>query len=331
MKIFVTGGSGFIGSHVVKQLLERGENQVTVFDMKRPTGLKVDFIEGDIMNADQVTRAMKGHDAVLHLAAMLGVIACQQDESMVHTVNVQGMQHVLSAMAQNGIKRFLFASSSEVYGDGVAERFREVDPLHPKSAYGRSKVEGEHLAEEYARRHGATVTVTRFFNVYGPGQREDFVMMRFCRSALAAEPIHVYGNGTQTRTFTYIEDAAKGAVSAFLAPQASPFEIFNIGSGETVTIAALGKRIKEIANSVSPVEIVPLTEAQTGRNVRHEIFHRIPDTSKAAEHFSFVAETPLKEGIKRTLDFCLANGGASPMAFLAQEHQAPRAAAGQRS
>lgn len=302
-KIFVTGGSGFVGSNVLKLLLQRGDCQVTVFDLKPPQGLAVDFVEGSIGDAEALARAMKGHDRVFHLAAMLGVEACQKDEALVYETNVQGTRNVLAAMEAHGIKRLLFSSSSEIYGDGQAEQFREVDVPQPKSAYGKSKVEGERLSQQFAERTGSVATVVRLFNVYGPGQREDFVMVRFCRGAISNSLLQVHGTGAQTRTFTFIDDAAKGIVAAAFAPQQRPFEIFNIGSKETVTISTLAQRIREIANSQSPLEVVPFGATQVGRNLSFEVFRRIPDVAKAARQIPFEASTSLTEGIRRTLEW----------------------------
>lgn len=303
-RVFVTGGAGFIGRNVIRELLTQVGCRVTVYDLNPPTGLDVDFIRGSVEDAELVVTAMADHDVVVHLAAKLGVSACQQDETEVFSVNEQGTLNVLTAMAQHGIRRLLFSSSSEVYGDGVTKSFIETDHPQPKSAYGRSKLEGERLVRQFTECSGITATVTRLFNVYGPGQRNEFVVSRFCHRAIRGEPLEIYGSGRQTRTFTYIDDAARGIVAALRATQLTNFEIFNIGSNDTITVASLARLILSVANSQSELVSVPLSSSGIGRNANQEVFHRKPDITKAAESLLFSSTTPLAEGIVYTVQWC---------------------------
>lgn len=308
MKVFAIGGAGFIGGAVIDALPRR--TSITVYDLQDPLRDDVAFVRGSLLDRDLLDRAMRGHDVVLHFAAMLGVVACQKDESAVLQTNVDGTKLVLELAAKHRIKRLCFSSSSEVYGDGVAPLFKEIDTPQPKSPYGKSKVAGERLIKEFAESHGVMSTVVRFFNVYGPRQRRDFVVGRFCHNAINGLPLQVHGTGEQTRTFTYCEDAARATVAVLLNPHkgGEPFEIYNVASRETATIRHLAERVLSITGSTSRLVTVPFESGSLGREPALEINRRAADISKLSDATSYVPMVGLDEGLRRTLTWYAATG-----------------------
>jgi UDP-glucose 4-epimerase len=314
MKVLAIGGSGFIGGSIVDALPP--EAQTTVFDVKAPHRDDVAFVRGSIEDRDALDAAMDGHDVVLHFAATVGVVACQQDADMVMRTNVGGTTNVLELAARHSVKRLLFASSSEVYGDGVSPVFAESDAPSPKTPYGRSKVAGETLVREFAERHGIPSTVMRFFNVYGPRQREEFVVARFCTNALQGKDLELHGDGSQTRTFTYISDAVRAALAAITTPRhdGPMFDLYNVASRETVSIAHLAERIVALAESPSRIVRRDFDHASVGREPALEILHRVGDFSKLASALAYEPTVGLDEGIRRTLRWYLEGGalGSAP-------------------
>jgi UDP-glucose 4-epimerase len=321
MKVLAIGGSGFIGGAVIDALPRR--TSVTVYDQQDPQRDDVAFVRGSLLDRDLLDRTMRGHDVVLHFAAMLGVVACQKDESAVVQTNVDGTKLVLELAAKHRVRRLCFSSSSEIYGDGVASLFKETDTPQPKSPYGKSKVAGEALIREFAERHNITSTVVRFFNVYGPRQRRDFVVGRFCYNAIHGLPLQVHGTGEQTRTFTYCEDAARATVSVLLNPHKGgrPFEIYNVASRETATIRHLAERVLRIAGSTSRLVTVPFETESLGREPALEINRRAADITKLSDATGYAPQIGLDEGLRRTLLWYAATG--SPHASTSLGAHAP--------
>ena len=295
-QVAIVGGSGFIGHYLSQELLRNGY-EVRIVDRIKPR-LDLSFVEADIADPDALTAALQGVEGVFHLAALVGVDHCLSDDQAVINVNLKGTENVLKACQANGVKRLLFSSSSEVYGDGVKVPFSESDELQPKSMYGKTKIRSEQLLKEQAG-PDLQVRVVRFFNIYGLGQRTDFVINRFVERILNGQPITIYGDGLQTRCFTHVTDAARGTVNAFEYGD-EDFEVFNIANHRAFTILELADLIAEL--SEKPVEIQYADFGQAGvRSADIEIYRRIPDTRKAKERMGFEAQVLLEDGLREII------------------------------
>lgn len=305
MKFLVTGGAGFIGSHLVERLLAEG-HEVTVFDdfndfydprIKRGNlaGVIDDIrlVEGDLRDADAVEAvfAKTGPEAVVHLAARAGVRPSIEAPELYLNCNVNGTFHLLDAARRHGLKRFLFASSSSVYGVNEKVPFAENDLISRTiSPYAATKLAGEQLCSNYAYLYGIKTVCLRFFTVYGPRQRPDLAISKFTRLIDEGRPIDRYGNGMTSRDYTYVDDIVQGVMGAVLY-EGADFDIFNLGGTETVTLneligaveAALGKKA-EINELPEQPGDVPRTNA---------------DITKARERLAYEPTTNIREGVEK--------------------------------
>ncbi len=275
MKFLITGGAGFIGSHLAGRLIEEGHTVVALDDLSTGSLTNVNawrgrphfkFVHGSVLDADMVRKHVLDSNHVIHLAAAVGVRRILRDPLHSIQTNIQGTDHVLGACAEFG-RPLLLASTSEVYGKNEGKLCEESDSIFGSSSmmrwsYATAKKLDEFLALAYAAERGVAVTITRFFNIVGPRQsaRYGMVLPNFVRAALAGEPIRVFGDGTQTRNFTYIGDCLD-ALMRLLATPAAHGKIFNIGGDEEVSIHALAERVKQAARSSSPIVKVPYVEA----------------------------------------------------------------------
>jgi len=296
MKIFVTGGSGFIGRHLCWALARDGHS-VTVGDVRNPLINGVDFVPIDIMRPGTIPN-LRGYNAVVHLAAVLGVVNSEKNPRMTLDVNIDGTRNILNSCMEGEVDRFLFTSSSEVYGEPAKTPIREDDFFNPVSPYGVSKIVGEEYVKVVSKTCGMKYNIFRLFSVYGPGQSPEFVVPRFVQMAMENKPLTVHGNGTQTRAFCYVSDVVDAMVLGLKDPMN---EVFNIGnSSEPVTIEKLAKKVIDVTESTSEVEFVK--EEDSGRGRKRDIYHRVPDTEKAANMLGFKAKVRLEEGINRLAD-----------------------------
>lgn len=316
MHVLVTGGAGFIGSHLVERLLAEGHTVTVLDDFSggRPENLaavldhpRLRLLRGDVTDPHILSAALDGIDTVFHLAAVVGVPRVLADPLRTLQVNVLGTERVLAACAQRGLPICL-ASSSEVYGKGVRWPAAEDDdlrlgpPTSPRWAYAVSKLLDEHLALAWAR-HGLPVRIVRYFNVYGP--RADpagygYVIARFMDQALRGEPLTVYGDGRQTRSFIYVSDAVEGTLRAGTHP-AAVGKIFNIGRAEEISIRELAGKVRAITGRPVPIRFVPLPEAY-GPGFKDPP-RRVPDVRQARTLLGFEARVTLEEGLKRTWEW----------------------------
>ncbi len=295
-RVLITGGAGFIGSHLAERLLDAG-HQVAVLDnlstgrfeniahlVGRPGfSFAIDSIENEIV----LDRLASESDTIIHLAAAVGVKLVV--ERPVHTIetNIMGTEAVLRVAARYRA-RVLIASTSEVYGKGARTPFREDDDvvLGPTSrnrwAYAASKMVDEFLALAYYQKYDLPAVVVRLFNTVGPRQvgRYGMVIPRFMRQALAGEPITVYGDGSQSRCFCDVSDTVRALEALMMHPQAAG-RVFNIGSTEEVTILELAQRVKAIAQSDSPITFIPYEEAYAPGF--EDMKRRVPDISRLHE------------------------------------------------
>ena len=265
----VTGGAGFIGSALVRGLLDRG-CRVRVFDdlsSGRPENLaglegKIDFVRGDVRDAVAVRDAVRGADTVFHLAAIASVQASVDDPMATHDVNVTGTLNTLIAARDAHVRRYVFTSSSAVYGDSPEMPKRETMLPAPLSGYALSKLAGEHYGTIFKNLYGLPFFALRYFNVFGPRQNPAShyaaVVPLFIRAALAGKSPTIYGDGLQTRDFTYVEDIVSANLCCMDVPDTAAGTVCNVAYGERITVLDLAKKIAALANSsAAPIHLPP--------------------------------------------------------------------------
>lgn len=268
MRILITGGAGFIGTHLVRKLLEDPAATVRVLDnlyRGRNTfaGVpRVEFLQGDVRDRQTVRSAMDGIDLVYHLAAQSNVLGAVKNIDYSFTTNVAGTVEVLSAARECGVRRMVFTSSREVYGEAAALPVPESAPLNPKNAYGASKAAAELYCRVFAE-SGMDVVVFRLANVYGPGDAERVIPL-FLAHALSGRPLVIYGED-KLLDFVWIGDVVDALVKAQTAPVAG--QTINIGSGEGTTLPALARQILHLTGSSSAIESAAARKVETDRFV----------------------------------------------------------------
>jgi UDP-glucose 4-epimerase len=302
MKALVTGGSGFLGSHIVRALLGRGD-EVAVFDhrlhgkcLSDDILQKVRCFERDIFDAAAVERAAEGCDVIFHCAAMVGVNAYSGQPAKTMETEETGLRNVCAAaLAANGA-RVIYASSSAVYGQAGGDvGLDELLPVAPVSNYGVAKRFNETYLSSQHFEHGLVSTALRIFNVYGPQQDERLVIPRFIRRALYAEPVEIYGEGLQTRDFVYVDDVVNAALAC--ANRVDGCEIINVCSGKEVTVLRLAETIIQLTGSRSTIVHKP---HPSGR-IAFEVPRCFGSTAKLAHILGDFEPTPLEEGLARTI------------------------------
>lgn len=316
MNLLVTGGAGFIGSHTVDTMLRRG-HEVTILDdfndfyspgIKReniaPVLDRVTLAEGDLRDRDFVTGLLNQNafEAVIHLAARAGVRPSIADPGLYLSTNITGTFHLLEAARKSGVRRFLFASSSSVYGLNTKVPFSEDDPINQTiSPYAATKLAGEQLCSNYAHLYGIEVVCLRFFTVYGPRQRPDLAISKFTRLIDEGRPIDRYGDGSTGRDYTYVDDIIQGIEGA-LAYEGPVFDIFNLGGGQVVSLQDL---ITSLENAIGKKAIIRELPEQPGD---------VPLTSawvgKAKKLLGYAPRTPFETGIPRFVEWYFGNRAA---------------------
>jgi len=311
VKVLITGGAGFIGSHLAQRLL-KDDCEVTVVDNLSTGSLenierfkghsKFDFVEGNILNAGLVESLIKKCDVVYHLAAAVGVNLIAKEPVRTIETNIAGTEVVLNA-ANKSKKRILLASSSEVYGKSEAIPFCEDDDIvlgstrFSRWSYACSKAIDEFLGLAFYQQYGLEVIIGRFFNTIGPRQtgRYGMVVPRFVQWALRDEPIQIYGTGRQKRCFCYVEDVVNAIVGLMGCEQAIG-KVFNIGSAEEISIEKLADKIVEMANSKSGKEFVSY-ETAYGRAIE-DMMRRVPNLERIQEAIGWQPKTSLDETLR---------------------------------
>jgi nucleoside-diphosphate-sugar epimerase len=298
-RALITGGCGFTASYLAPQLSQWGA-EVRLFDCRDHHDGEFEFVLGDVRDYKALERATRGCDVVFHFAALLGVEKILNIPLDVLEVNERGTANALKAAARNDVERFVFSSSSEIYGEPRKVPVTEDTPPSPVSIYGVSKLAAEAYCNAYARTTGLEVTCLRFFNVYGPGQAEEFVISRFISRVARGQPPIIYGTGEQVRAYTYISDAIDGVLLA-TSHRNGANETFNVGSKECVTVAELARLVIEISGThLTPIQRV---FGDGIRSAQREIYTRIPDTSKAEKSLGFQSRTSLCEGLTRCYEW----------------------------
>ena len=307
MKILVTGGAGFIGSHLVDVLTGRGHAVVVIDDFNdfydpdikrsnlRKTPAKI--FTADVCDSDQINSIVQTErpDVIVHLAARAGVRPSVLCPELYLKTNIFGTFNLLEAAKRFGVKKFVFASSSSVYGATPQLPFREDQVLvQTLSPYASTKLAGEQLCSNYSHLYGLKVVCLRFFTVYGPRQRPDLSIHKFTRLIAYGKPIEVYGDGTVRRDFTFIDDTIQGLVNA-IDFEGAPFEIFNLGESQTVE---LNEVIGLIENALGKSAVIEYQPPAPG-----DMPQTYADISKAARLLNYRPTTLIKDGIPRFVDW----------------------------
>ena len=302
-KILITGGAGFIPSHLAEKLAENDENHIVIVDdlstgsidkVPHPKTDNIRFIKADVNIFEDISNIFFSFqpDYVFHYAAVVGVKRTL--ENPVKVLNdVSGIKNILNLSKSTGVKRIYYSSSSEVYGEPVElPQHEETTPLNSRLPYAIVKNIGEAYMKAYQKEFGLDFTVFRFFNTYGPKQSKDFVMSKFISKALKNENIEIFGDGKQTRTFCFIDDNITATTNAFYKNQFVN-DVVNIGSDIETTILDLSKAIAKLTGSKSKiVHLPPLPEGDMTR--------RMPDAAKM-KHLLGHPFLPLEDGIKKIL------------------------------
>lgn len=311
MRILITGGAGFIGSHLAERLLGMGHEVVAIDDLSTGSMRNVEGIKGharfryqidSIFNRPLMAELIDVADVVFHLAAAVGVKNIVDAPVKTIETNVGGSELVLELAAKKN-KRLLITSTSEVYGKSTKLPFRETDDLvlgstyNSRWSYACSKAIDEFLAIAYHRERGLPVTIVRLFNTVGPRQTGQYgmVLPRFVRQALDGKPITVYGTGEQARCFCHVSDVVGGLIACVFNVR-SAGEIFNLGNTEEITMNGLAEKVIALLRSSSTIEHVPYSEAYAPGF--EDMQRRIPDLSKAAEWFGYRPTKSLDEIIQ---------------------------------
>jgi UDP-glucose 4-epimerase len=290
MKIVVTGGSGFIGTNLIKSI--KNKHEITVLDINPPKLENISFVEGNITDQKFVEESIKDFDIVIHLAAAVGVSYTDNEPVKTLDFNIQGTKNVLRACEKNNIKKLIFSSSSEIYGEPLHLPISEDDPAIPITTYGLSKLVAEEYIKSYSKKIDLKYTILRFFNAYGGNQSTNFVIPNFINLALENKPITIHHDGSQIRSFCHIDDIIQGIE---LSLENDENQIFNIGNdSEPISIKNLGKKVIKLTNSKTSQIEIPFKESNRNRK---EILNRSPDITKAKKLLGFNPKVSLEEGI----------------------------------
>ena len=319
MKILITGGAGFLGSHLTDAFLARGDD-VTILDVigdlkvrHRLDNPRFRYVRDSVLNAEILDGLVVRSDLVYHLAAVVGVEHYVGDPYEVLNVNINGTQAVLKAAYRHN-RKVILASTSEVYGRNPRIPFSEEDDRvlgstqRDRWCYSTSKAAAEHFCFAY-HRLGLPVVVLRYFNVYGPRlDKLDVgrVVTIFMGQVLRGEPVTVIGDGKQTRCFTYVDDAIRATVAAGIDARAVG-QIFNVGSDQEVSILELARTMIRVAGSPSEIRFV--TQEAIYGDSYEDVPRRVPSLRRLHEILGVRAETPLQEGLRRTIDWFQAGNG----------------------
>ena len=305
MKYLVTGGAGFIGSHIVRTLLEQGQ-EVKVLD-NFSTGKReniadfekqIELIEGDLCDASKVNEAVRGVDIIFHEAAFVSVPQSMDEPQNCFDVNVTGTSMLFDAARRAGVKRAVFATSAAVYGDSTEMPLTEETPLRPLSPYAASKRVDEIYGQLYTTSFGLDVVALRYFNVYGPRQRPDSMYAAavpiFIRRLLDGKGVTIYGDGGQTRDLINVRDVVRANLVASEHP-AAPGQIFNICTGIETRIIDLVEVLQDLFPSAPAPTFAPVRSG--------DIYRSIGSPQKAADLIGFRAEVTLDQGLKEAVEW----------------------------
>lgn len=308
LKVLVSGGAGFIGSHLADKLLER-RNIVVCYDNFSPyysgketyvrnnlNNPSYHLVKADVMDFEALSQAMKDVDVVFHLAAQPGVRYSVEHPLEVSQINVGGTINILEAARQRRVRKIVYASSSSVYGNPECMPISEEHPLHPISPYGASKLAGEKYCKVYQRLYGMDTVILRYFTVYGPRQRPDMAIFRFVKQISEGKRPVVYGDGKQTRDFTYVDDVVAGTIAA-AQTEGYAGEAFNLGGGHRISVNDLLQRLIKLCGKEDVVK--PIYERAKSGDVKDT--HA--DISKAKKILDYKPEKDLEDGLRSFIEW----------------------------
>jgi len=303
----MTGGSGFIGTHLIKRLID--ENEIIVYDTLTRNSLKktsfyehknLKLIQGDVLDKAKLEESMNSIDIVIHLAAIAGIDTVIKNPVKTMEVNLIGTYNVLEAARKQNVSRFIDFSTSEVYGSYAYKKGEEENTSNgpvgeARWTYSASKLAAEHLSHSYHKEYGLPVISLRPFNIYGPGQVGESAIHKFIITSLKGENLKVVGSGDQIRSWCYVEDIIN-AILLCLTNDKVIGEVFNIGNPEgTITILGLAEKIISLTMSKSKIEFIPKDHV--------DVELRIPLIDKAQKLLGYKTQTDLNEGIKKTIEW----------------------------
>ncbi|MCC6485152.1 MAG: NAD-dependent epimerase/dehydratase family protein [Armatimonadetes bacterium] len=315
MKALITGGAGFIGSHLTDSLLADGAEVIVLDDFS--TGRRenlahvspsapLDVVEGSVLDESLTRELVREADQVYHLAAAVGVHRILDRPLASIEVNLRGTENVLKYAVEG--QPVMIASTSEVYGKNTSDALTEEDDsiigatCRSRWLYATSKAMDEFLGQAHHRERGVQTVMVRYFNTVGPRQTGMYgmVLPNFVRSALAAEPIRIFGSGQQRRNFTYVGDAVRGT-RLLMETQQAAGQVFNMGASEEVSIEQLALRVRRIAGSKSPLQYVPYSQAYG--DGFEDMQRRVPSTEKLRQAIGYAPDTTLDETIRSVVEY----------------------------
>jgi len=311
-RILITGGAGFIGSHLVERLLAEGDWEVTVVDdfndfydpaikranvRARLSDPKYTLVEADIRDQNALQKAFAGseYDCIVHLAARAGVRPSLLEPQLYVETNINGTMNLLELARKTGVKQFVFGSSSSVYGVNPKVPFAEDDPIfNPISPYAATKAAGELICHSYAHLYGMRIVCLRFFTVYGARQRPDLAIHKFAKLISAGKPIPVFGDGTTRRDYTYVDDIIAG-VRAAMDYDRTNYEVINLGESRTVELRELIALLEEALGQKAEIDRQP---PQPG-----DVPQTFADISKARKLLGYNPQTQIETGIRHFIEW----------------------------
>lgn len=301
-KILVTGGSGFIGTELIKNLINSGY-KINCIDINKPsyTSRKnFKFFKGSISDDNLVKKAITNCNIVIHLAASLGVQHTDKNIVECLDLNIYGTRNLLKFAQKFKLDRFIFISSSEVYGEQTSFPIKENYELKNKSIYATSKIVAEQYVRGFYQKFKLKYNIIRFFNVYGPGQKENFVMSKFKKQIQSNKSLTVFGNGKQIRSFCHVNDAIKGLIQVLEKGKIN--ETYNIGNNnEPISMLNLAKKFIKISNK--NIKLIKVPYSKSDRSKKREIFKRLPDLKKIISDTNYNPEKNLNIGIETLLKY----------------------------
>jgi UDP-glucuronate decarboxylase len=304
-RVLVTGGAGFIGSHITEKLMKTCE--ITLYDNLRRNSIgwlqiprNVQLVKGDVLDLANLKRVVKDADVIFHLAAIAGITAVTKNPINTMKINLIGTYNLFQALEEEEpeIERVVLASTSEVYGKysflGNEESLTAQGPVsEPRWCYAISKLAAEHLAHSYFLEGDVPVTILRYFNVYGPRQTGESAIHNFVEKAIMGRPLVIFGDGLQVRSWCYIQDAVEATILA-ASERGAVGKVLNVGNPKTaITIASLAELVVRLASSKSKISYVPKDFA--------DVELRIPDISQARKVLGYSPKVDLEEGLLRTM------------------------------
>ncbi|OGY24918.1 MAG: UDP-glucose 4-epimerase GalE [Candidatus Woykebacteria bacterium RBG_16_39_9b] len=300
MKILVTGGAGFIGSHTTKQLLDGGHKAIVYDNLSRGFKDLVDpraeFVLGDVSEKEKLKKALSGVDAVIHMAAFIIVPESVRKPDLYYQNNVLGTKVLLGAMEEVNVKKIIFSSSATVYGDPLELPLNEESEIKkPANPYGQNKLDMERLCKDFGEKTGSDVIILRYFNPYGPGEKhspETHAVPNFIKSTLAKQPIPLYWKGEQIRDFIYVEDLSRAHIAAVTANE---YKIYNIGT-------EVGTKVIDVVNLIFKIVgyTVPINDLGERAGDVPALY---TSSEKIQKDFGWRPRFSLHEGLKKTIEY----------------------------